>query len=239
MRDKVEEIQQKIRVAFEKLSFDEATHSYFVDGNRLGSVSKQIEKVVEKVDFDTISVFCAAKEDVPVETIRKRWKDENTKSVVKGHRVHSFAETEMLNPELPEEHAALMFHQTLDKERYKIVDKEIRMYYLDYHKLPLAGTADLLLYDTLTDTLVICDYKTNKDLFKNYKGKTLLSPFETLLEHPYNKYQIQFTLYQILVEQIGIKVSERWLIYLNKEGEYQVFKTYDLLETALSWLNLN
>ena len=51
-----------------------------------------------------------------------------------------------------------------------------------YHKEQLyAGTADGILYNTLTGKYIIIDYKTNIDLFKNYKGqkdvRTFLSSF--------------------------------------------------------------
>ena len=56
------------------------------------------------------------------------------------------------------------------------------------------GTADIILYNTKTNKYIIADYKTNEDLFKNFKGKKLNGVFSKHLENGYNKYQIQFSL---------------------------------------------
>ena len=101
---------------------------------------------------------------------------------------------------------------------------ELQMYHKEYM---FAGTADILLYNTVTNTFIIGDYKTNKDLFKNYKGKTLLSPFKNLLDNPYNKYQLQLSFYQLLLEQTGFKVSSRKLIWLKPDGTYLLYNTDD------------
>ena len=96
-----------------------------------------------------------------------------------------------------------------------------------YHKEELyAGTADGTLYNTITGKYILIDYKTNIDIFKNYKGQTMLAPFEHLLDSPFNKYQIQLSYYQILLEQIsGIEVSSRKLVWLRPTGEYELYDT--------------
>ena len=53
---------------------------------------------------------------------------------------------------------------------------------------PYAGTFDILFYyvespGSPNNGLVIFDYKTNKDLFDNYKGQVLLWPFNDLLDY--------------------------------------------------------
>jgi hypothetical protein len=79
------------------------------------------------------------------------------------------------------------------------------------------------------------DYKTNEDLFKNYKEKKLLEPFDFLLDCPYNHYQIQLSLYQILLEQTNFFVSERWLIYLEADGNYKKYNCYNYTEYLINW----
>ena len=64
-------------------------------------------------------------------------------------------------------------------------------------------------------------------MFKNYKGETLLEPFDFLLSCPFNLYQLQLSYYQLCLEQIeNIVVSERWVIYINQQTD-----SYDLLKT--------
>ena len=110
---------------------------------------------------------------------------------------------------------------------------EIRMYHKKYM---FAGTADILLYNTRTGQIYIADYKTNKDLFKNYQGQRMTGPFSHLLCSPFNHYKLQLSYYQILLEQIGIKVSGRKLIWLKKEGDYLLYNLddySDVLRTEL------
>jgi hypothetical protein len=55
----------------------------------------------------------------------------------------------------------------------------------------------------------------------------MLPPFQHLLDCPLNHYQIQLSFYQLLLEQLGIHVKERKVIYLTLEGEYIMWDTDD------------
>ena len=64
----------------------------------------------------------------------------------------------------------------------------------------------------------------------------MLKPFDFLDDTPYNHYQLQFSYYQILLEQTGLTVSDRMLIHLRKDGNYKVFHTNDYTEKLLKEL---
>ena len=83
---------------------------------------------------------------------------------------------------------------------------------------------------------LIPTHNTNEDLFKNYKGKTLLEPFSNLLDSPFNKYQLQLSMYQLLFEQCGYEVESRRIIWLKPNGVYENFKTEDLTQELLKEL---
>ena len=102
-----------------------------------------------------------------------------------------------------------------------------------YHKKYLfPGTMDILLYNLITGEYIIADYKTNKDLFKNYNNQKMLGVFSNMLETPFSKYVIQLSLYQILLQQIsGIKISSRKIIWLKDDGDYVLYDAEDLTET--------
>ena len=108
-----------------------------------------------------------------------------------------------------------------------------------YHKeLMYAGTLDILCYNKNTGEYIILDYKTNKDLFKNFKEKKLLKPFDNLLDNPFNKYQLQLSFYQILIEQIDfIKISSRKIIWIKPNGNYQLYDTEDYTEQLKQYYN--
>ena len=99
-----------------------------------------------------------------------------------------------------------------------------------YHfSLLYPGTMDILLFDTKNQTYIIADYKTNRDLFKNFQGQTMLAPFEYKLDRPFSHYEIQLSYYQILIEQIlGITVSRRIVVYLGLDGEFTMYDCEDV-----------
>lgn len=75
---------------------------------------------------------------------------------------------------------------------------------------------------------LIPTHNTNKDLFKNFKGKKLKAPFNDLLDSPFGKYNIQLSMYQILFELTGYEVEERFIIWLKPDATYELFHTADL-----------
>nr|DAK47305.1 MAG TPA: Exonuclease V [Caudoviricetes sp.] len=82
-------------------------------------------------------------------------------------------------------------------------------------------------------------HNTNQDLFKNYKGKRLLTPFDDLEDNPFNKYQLQLSLYQILFEQTGFKIENRALIWVKEDGTYEIYRTNDYRDRLIEHLNKN
>lgn len=100
---------------------------------------------------------------------------------------------------------------------------------LTYRKdLGYAGTFDILFYydaelnggTAEQSGAVIFDYKTNKDLYKNFKGKTLLYPLEGLLDCPLSIYKAQLSLYELSLRKIGFKIIGRRLIWLRPDESY-------------------
>lgn len=225
------ELLQRIQQPFNKLSFEETKHKYYVEGNPLSkSVSALIGEFYEHFDAEQVAPYSAAKAGVTTEEILKQWADINQESRDRGHRVHAFGEIYQFNrnlrPSCLQEEAIVKFWQDVPEHILPLA-AELRMYHF---KHLFAGTADIILFDTKTQTYIIADYKTNKDLLKNYKGKTMLGPFSHLLDNPLNHYAIQLSYYQLLLEQVGVKVSKRIIIWLGLDGNYQLFNTEDVTD---------
>lgn len=231
----IEELKNKLNNYFEKLVFDEESHTYTINGNKLKSVSNFIKDYVEPFDSYAIAPFIAKKRSITVEEVLQEWKDISDKACEIGTITHlfgeNFVEDRTLQPNSKLEEAIVKFWTDLP-EHYIPVCLELKMFDV---KKSLAGTADILLYNTKTDKYVIADYKTNTDLFKNYKEKKLLYPFNNLLDSPFGKYTIQLSTYQLLVQQIeGVEVEDRWLLWLKPDGTYQKYNTQDITETISS-----
>lgn len=94
---------------------------------------------------------------------------------------------------------------------------------------PYAGTFDILFYYVNEENpeksgLVIFDYKTNEDLFKNFRQQKLLWPFNDMLDMSYSYYTLQLALYQIPLENLGFNVVARRLIWVKPDGKYESIK---------------
>ena len=92
-----------------------------------------------------------------------------------------------------------------------------------------SGTFDILYYYDATldgknsqnSGLIIADYKTNRDLYKNFNGQKMLEPFQDYLNMSLNVYKLQLAAYQLCLENIGLRVLARRLIWLKDTGNYE------------------
>lgn len=222
----IQEIRNKLEWMFSDLIFDEPRHLYFVNGVSLPSVSSLIKKHETFVDFEEKAVNQANRFGVPVSVIKKKWNDKKESACALGTETHLYAELYdgTQEPSNLLQEAARKFLQEMP-EYYEIVSKELRMYSREFK---YAGTSDLVLLDKRTNTLVIADYKTNENLFKAYQNMAI--PFENFEQNNYNKYQLQLSYYQIMLEQSGYEVSNRAIIWLKRDGTYEIFCTEDLTQ---------
>jgi len=231
-----------IQENFKDLTFNESEHIYSIKGKPLkGSVSSLIKDFYEPFPEDAAVEMTIAKTGKSREEILQEWKENNEESKERGHRVHSFAERYPFDSSLigtaqcPQEQAVEKFWR--DKPEGIIpVSVELKMYHFKYL---FPGTSDLLFYDTKNGYYIIADYKTNKDLFKNYKEKKMLSPFEDMLDSPYSHYTLQLSFYKILLEQLGIHVGRLLIIWLEMDGNYKMYDLKDCSEKLNTYLDAN
>lgn len=217
---------------FQDLTFDEVSHRYFVNGKPLRiSVSGILDFFGNKFDAPTVARFVAKSRKITTEEVLSEWKKTNVESLRVGTKTHLFGEKypydNTLVPESGYEEAIKKFWDELPSH-IELLKCEYRMYHKEKF---FAGTADLLLRNKETGNIIIGDYKTNKDLFKNASKKKLRGRFSDLVDNPFNKYQIQLNYYQQMLEQIpGIKVSSRKIIWVKPTGEYEIFNCEDFQE---------
>lgn len=222
------EISNRIKQVFSDLQFEEKEHVYKVNNEVFTPVSNIVKKF--EVGFDTHqkAIEYSEKHGIPYDEVIAMWGNSNKSACDLGHDTHFFAEryfdNRNLKPSNGFEIAVVNFWNSLPRHIIPI-SSESRMFSSVYK---YAGTSDNLFYNTITKKIIISDYKTNKNLFKNFRGQTLLFPFDHLLDSPFNKYQIQLSLYQILIEDIGYDVEERWIVWLKPDGKFEKYETQDL-----------
>lgn len=214
---------------FSDLDFNEEKHEYKYKGKQFSSVSKYIKQYVKPFEADKIAGFVAKRRGVAKEDILQEWEDTKNEACDKGTRVHEFGEYYHkfnLNPTDGYEEAIVNFWSEVPNHII-LVTNELQMF---SEELGVAGTADIIMFNTKTGRFIIGDYKTNKDLFKNYRGQKMLDDFSFLKDMPYSKYEIQLSFYQLLFEQTGFEVENRLIIWVKPDGTYEKYFTRDLRE---------
>lgn len=147
-----------------------------------------------------------------------------------------------LLPHSPKEEAVAKFNEDLfrtphmypvlaETRVYTGVNKKVKKLNNNY-----AGTFDILYYfkhptDDTKSGLLILDYKTNNDLYSKFNidnNKTLLSPFDDMINQNLSLYTLQLSCYQIPLEDIGMKVLGRRIIWVKPDGNYEKIPVPDV-----------
>ncbi len=253
-----------------KLIFKEATHEYFLDGEKLECVSNithvyspfDREAVLESTYQRALRDELSAYHGMTKQEISDRWDSISGEACEKGTNVHSFGEGMFYyligenenipddvkdcfdengpHPRSAKEEAVMKFWFELP-ENFVPVLAETKVFNLRGTKY--SGTFDLLLYyvdekDSSKSGLVLCDYKTNKDLYKNFKNQKMLAPFDDYLDQPIGYYRLQFSCYQIPLEYLKHKVIARRLIWLKEDGNYDKIKIENISDRMKNALKI-
>lgn len=238
--------EHQIKQMFSGLSFDSRKHLYYWKGVRVPySVSGLVDKLVNKFDPDKVvygnksliqlSASKASRQEgreVSVHELRHKWQTTNKTACALGTSVHDFMEkfSGLETPRCPQEVAGVKYIKSL-AGKYTISFRELRAYSREFN---YAGTMDIPLRVIGRDEYIIDDYKTNGDLFKAYDY--LKEPFDYLEATAYNKYQIQLSLYQIMLEEIGLNVVDRRLVYLKADENYKIYPLQNFTSDLKYWL---
>ena len=103
-------------------------------------------------------------------------------------------------------------------------------------KTDYCGTFDILYYRYFPETpeksgFVIKDYKTNKELIKEYSRKKNIKckePFTDLYNESLSMYYLQLSCYQIPLMDLGVNVIGREIIWLKDDKTYEVIPVPDM-----------
>ena len=105
----------------------------------------------------------------------------------------------------------------------------------------ISGTFDALFafQDKKTDEwkLSIRDWKTNKSLNNDYNQSnaiTLLPPFNDLIDEPTSLYTLQLSTYQLGLQPLGYKITDRKLLWLTEEADYYKIDVPDVTDRIIS-----
>ena len=254
----ISEIRDKIISSFNELIFVEEGHKYFLNGEEYDCVSNMTHKFKNpEYIFDTTSqsIKYAQKHGETPEYWREKWKYSNDYANYMGTLCHEYGESKFyeklgqidkicssskhkfLNGKLTgtnkKELAIDKFWAQLPDNLYPVLC-ETKVYTSNNNfKKNYAGTFDILFYyespqGSDKSGLLIYDYKTNINLRNQFQDQMLLSPFDYLPDENLSFYILQTNSYQIPLEDIGLNVIGRRIIYLKEDGQYESIKIPDI-----------
>lgn len=242
--------QKILNDKFKQLSFNEPNHKYYLNGKPIKySVSGLIANFYEKFDFDDMVDMYANSRGLLPEQVASAWKGINDVSLDLGSNAHAFAEDYVrddfdssLLPENKKELGIVQFWNDISSDNLEILELEQIMCNLDESGYLFSGTPDITLRKKDNGHLIIMDWKTNKELFGYTYNKHLKEPFQYLEENNFNKYQLQLSFYQILLENAGYTVDDRIIIWLDEDKKkkklYKTYRTEDFTKQLREWLQL-
>lgn len=248
---------------FNKFHFEEEPHIYWwIDENgerqqATTSMTALIHDHAQPFEAEKIAPFTARKMGIPVEEVLDMWKFANEFSKIKGTHIHAFNEYLWQGKEYhyPKEQIIEKFGRDVLEDVWPQLTKIALDFYNDFkdrivpvglelvvgdEDLKICGSIDFLCYSKKLNSLIIIDYKSNKQIkFQPYKHQKMTGILSHLDDCNYIHYSLQLNGYQYILEKkAGLKLNnEHYLVWMNENNSsYEIFKTKDLYNEARSML---
>jgi len=235
---------------FKDLQFEEESHTYTLHGKVLKSVSSLIKYFEVPFDDEVQAASYAKKYGFTTEQVLSSWRGHAKMATDRGHKVHTFGENwinyqffeqdkELPIPKCLQELGIVQFWQDniLKYDYLYPLIMELQMFSPKYY---YSGTADILILDRRNGSLLCLDYKTNADIFKKSYSNLIVDGFTDYPNTAYSHYVLQLSFYSIMLMEMGYTVSNRTLIWLNKDEQnkklYRLYKLPFVGEWLYPWL---
>ena len=203
--------RQDIELRDNKITFDEVTHTYTVDGKILQSVTNIVENCFPKFDAELHAKYTAAKMGITPEKVIMMWEQKGKESRELGTAMHKKIENYYKGQDSWEDDSYRLFKMFAEKVKLEPYRTEWAVYDLDHN---IAGTIDFVDYQNGEYT--IYDWKRSDKIIANgmpvkvskYQEKGLY-PLEHLENCAYYHYALQLSLYKFILERnYNMKISK-------------------------------
>ena len=220
IEEKIENRKEKYRIGRAWYDSDVLLRSAYSLMGRFGN---------EFMQYTVATKISPYKNKSPKELV-KEWNESGKKSQVKGNLVHNFIEEESINestkrPEYDSDKIIDNYYKMKANELKNIIPIRAELH-ITSHLLGLVMVIDYLGYDTVTNEVVVIDWKTNEKLTsdKDKKGRynKMSWPFNDLYSNKINEYSVQLNLYKAALAAYGIKVDKLYIAHLTETS-------YDLI----------
>lgn len=177
--------------------------------SRFNRVSEIVNQYKQPFDAERIAEYVAKKERLTVSEILKKWDAQKVAGCDRGNEIHARIEEYIKG------------HNVLVPDIVKtvlgmgsVVAFEKRLH---CEKTSITGQFDLLLKGGDQKHLLV-DWKSNKRIDLESQYGSMRPPFQSFDDCNFNHYQLQQTLYAILIEwYMGIHVDKSFIVHISEE----------------------
>jgi len=167
-----------------------------------------------------------------VESLIKEW----DYSRDRGSYIHKELQDYIEDGIRPRSNRGLAGAKWFKKQSTKFGDKVFPEVIIYDESLKIAGSVDLLIFNSRLNECYLFDWKTNKKIdyegFRGQKGLTKAS--RTLDDCKYNKYSLQTSFYKYLLEnKFNIPIKKTFLVHLTHDNNVDLIET-DYLKHNIS-----
>lgn len=256
-----QEYLNELNKAFGDFKFFEEDHHYEFKGKRVGiSVTRLIEEYTNEFDAQAVAEKIATRDNKTIQEVLNEWEYKNKFACEKGSTCHEFAQSlwsgkgfiygyfdsssEYIKAVGKITKQADNFHEDYKDRLEHLADE----YVIGSEEYDIASAIDHLFINKLTGGLVLVDYKTNSDIYKDQKyyensrrkPPKMKIPLHNIDDFTIKHYHIQLSIYKYLVEKYtNLKFEEMFIVYFSENIEnYEIIPVPYLYKEVKNILEL-
>ncbi len=224
----------------QRIEFHPEPHHYLLDGERLISVTKLIQKWFPQFDADAVARKKAEREGGSFEALVREWNRKRDEAANFGSKIHLFADRILQEKDdraaddlIETERERSYVHAVREAlariaKGYEVVESEKIVFSPAYK---VAGTIDLLLRSKVTGEYVVADWKTSREIkFEAFRSEAGFGPCRKLANCNFNHYSLQLSAYgELLTREEYVTAAQGLrgvLLHLNEKPDGRVVCDY-------------
>ena len=224
------------------ISLDQKNHKYLLNNNpdfKFSSVTEFIHLFFEKFDQERVAKkLINTNPKYRGKTVSEVLLDWG-KGAKRGTIVHNELEMFIKEKAIPKHQMSITGARWLkekQKNEYNTFYSEVIVY---TKELGIAGTIDLLVYNSEQNMYHLVDWKTNKRIdknsFKNKKG--ILPSSQHLDDCNFTHYSLQLSFYRYILERYyGLEIGSQTLFHLKEDDSYEIYNVEYRSEDLINML---
>jgi ATP-dependent exoDNAse (exonuclease V) beta subunit len=233
--------------AFNKIKFEEISHTYYLGNDKLTSVTTLIHDYTSHFDEAYWAEIKANEYKLITDQVIFAWDFINDISTFKGSALHNYIENYYFNKIYQYPYNTIINHFGYDPifKSFEIIKEQFNKFYNDsFGKLipikpefvvydkeyMVSGMVDMLFYNKKKGKLQIWDWKTNKALRSENRYQKMSGIFSDMDDCELNTYAIQLNTYKYIIEKnTGIEIDDLFIVwFFEKNNTYKIIQLPNL-----------